>query len=217
MHILLTDVLCCPRCGPDHGLIMLADRLEERRIREGRLGCANCRGSYPVRGGAADLRTQGEAPPGTPAGGVPAPAAVEAGSRSDPDAAVRLAALLDLAGGATMALLAGAHAAHGAALAALLPDVEVIALDPPAPHPEGVSVLLCGGDRLPLRSLSLRAVALGTDAAVGPAEGLRVLAVGGRLVIEEPDPESLTLLEGCGARILLHEQGIAVASRERHL
>jgi len=217
MHILLTDVLCCPRCGPEHGLIVLADRLEERRIREGRLGCANCRGSYPVRGGAADLRTQGQASPGSPATAAHDPDAGEAGSGSDPDAALRLAALLDLAGGATMALLAGAHAAHAGALAALLPDVETIALDPPSPYPQGVSVLLCDGDRLPLRSLSLRAVALGEGAAAGPAEGLRVLAVGGRLVVEGPDPETLALLEGSGARILLHEQRIAVASRERHL
>ena len=38
MHILLTDLLFCPRCGPQHGLILLANRLEERRVLDGWLG-----------------------------------------------------------------------------------------------------------------------------------------------------------------------------------
>ncbi len=36
MHLLLTDRLTCPRCGPDHGLILLAreivDRLFDGRV-----------------------------------------------------------------------------------------------------------------------------------------------------------------------------------------
>ena len=43
MHILLTDTLTCPRCGPDFGLILLAERIEGRRVMDGHLGCANCR------------------------------------------------------------------------------------------------------------------------------------------------------------------------------
>ena len=46
MHILLTDVVTCPRCGPEFGLILLADRFEERRVMQGRLGCPNCREEY---------------------------------------------------------------------------------------------------------------------------------------------------------------------------
>src|SRR5688500_18729002 len=56
MHILLTDLLTCPRCGPEFGLIVLSEGLEDRRVVEGRLGCANCRSSYPIRRGVADLR-----------------------------------------------------------------------------------------------------------------------------------------------------------------
>lgn len=207
MHILLTDVLCCPRCGPEHGLIMLADRLVERRIIEGRLGCANCRNGYRVQDGVADLRY----PPAT--GDRPARPAVA----DDADAAVRLAALLGLTGGAPMALLAGDASALAARLASLLPDVEVIASDPPRPYPPGVSVVLTSGGRLPFRSLSLRAVALGRGATADPLEALRTVAVGGRLVVDELGSRSRARLEENGARILLDEEGVAVASRERHL
>ena len=54
MYILLTDALTCPRCGPEFGLLVLADRMEERRVIEGRLGCANCRSAFPIRDAAAD-------------------------------------------------------------------------------------------------------------------------------------------------------------------
>lgn len=56
MHILLTDILSCPRCGPEFGLILLADRIEARRVLAGTLGCANCRSKYAIRDGVADLR-----------------------------------------------------------------------------------------------------------------------------------------------------------------
>ena len=56
MHLLLTDRLTCPRCGPEFGLVLLADRLEDRRVLEGALGCPNCRDRYPVRDGFGDLR-----------------------------------------------------------------------------------------------------------------------------------------------------------------
>jgi uncharacterized protein YbaR (Trm112 family) len=55
MHILLTDILTCPRCGPAFGLILLADRAEERRVMEGVLGCSNCREKYPIRDGIVDF------------------------------------------------------------------------------------------------------------------------------------------------------------------
>jgi uncharacterized protein YbaR (Trm112 family) len=215
VHILLTDVLCCPRCGPEHGLIVLADRLVERRVLEGRLGCANCRASYPVRGGTADLRlaVSGESASepagddGQTTGGSP--------DTGDDEAPVRIAALLDLGGGPTMVLLAGAAAAHAAGVARLVPDVEVIALDLPGAPPEGVSALRADPRTLPFRSYSLRAVALGAGSTTPPAEGLRLLAVGGRLLLEGVLPGVGATLEAGGARVLLEQDGIAVASRER--
>jgi uncharacterized protein YbaR (Trm112 family) len=215
VHILLTDVLCCPRCGPEHGLILLADELEERRVRTGRLGCANCRSSYPIRGGVADLRpapaagdrdTRAAAAPGAPVA-----------ASDDPEAAVRIAALLDLAGGVALALLVGGAVAHAAEVARLVPHVELVAAGRAAAPPEGLSSIVWSGPELPFRSLSLRAVALGTDAGVPPDEGLRVLGVGGRLLLEEHDPATRGVLEQKGARFLLEQDALAVASRDRHV
>ena len=79
MHILLTDRLICPRCGPGFGLILIADRLENRRVIEGSLGCPNCRDRFPVEGGFGDLRppprsTRDDAPELEP---PPSPPALE--------------------------------------------------------------------------------------------------------------------------------------------
>lgn len=74
MQLLLTDRLTCPRCGPTFGLILLADRMSDRRVRDGRLGCPNCRDSFPIVDGFADLRAppRGELGPGL-AGEAPGP------------------------------------------------------------------------------------------------------------------------------------------------
>lgn len=64
MFLPLTDLLTCPRCGPESGLILLADRIEDRRVLEGALGCPRCQERYPVRAGFADLRPARVAPGG---------------------------------------------------------------------------------------------------------------------------------------------------------
>lgn len=204
MLILLTDLLACPRCGPEFGLVALADRMEERRVLEGTLGCSNCRQAYPVRGGVVELRLAGSG----------APAARE-GAAPDPESAARLAAALGLAGFAGMALLAGPGARHAAALAALVPEVEVVAVDE-RPHTGGeprVSRLTAAPGALPLRSGALRAAALtggaGDDRALH--EGLRVLAPGGRLVVDPAPEGTAARLDAAGARILLDDAGAVVA------
>jgi uncharacterized protein YbaR (Trm112 family) len=203
MLILVTDLLSCPRCGPGFGLVALVDRLEERRVVEGRLGCSNCRTSYPVREGVGDLR---------PSGG---PFEEEAGEAEDPEAAVRLAALMGLGAMAGIALLAGPGARHAAAIAEMVPEVEVLAVDATAPRGRagGVSRILADPDRLPLRDGLLRAAALtssGESAGI-VHEGLRVLAPGGRLVLDPAAEGSADLLRAAGASLLLEEAGSAVA------
>src|SRR5690242_16884227 len=96
MHILLTDLLTCPRCGPEFGLIVLADEMVDRRVVEGSLGCANCRNRYPVHGGVADLRLA----PNEEGG----PALEEGGE----ERAYRLAALSGVADRAGAVLVSGA-------------------------------------------------------------------------------------------------------------
>ena len=244
MHILLTDALTCPRCGPEFGLIVLADRTHERRVQSGSLGCANCREKYPVRHAVADLRLVRDPAPSPPSA-APRPAgspdsvdaAVSADAAAsadpldaadaidsadsvdggaDPEAAVRLAALMGLTGQGGMALVAGPGARHAAAVAALVPGLEVIAAsDDPAsaargPEP-GVSRVLAEGARLPLRG-SLRGAALtgGADEA-RLREGLRVLAPGARLVVDPAPPGTADLLRGLGAEVILEQDDVAVA------
>src|SRR4051812_49966499 len=125
MHILLTDILACPRCGPEFGLVLLADRVEERRVLEGRLGCPNCREQFPVRGGELDARLPAAAPASTDGEGA---ADDVASTVDDPGAAVRLAALLGLAEAEGAVLIAGPGAALAAEVAALVGGLGVVAL-----------------------------------------------------------------------------------------
>ena len=120
MHILLTDRLICPRCGPGFGLILIADRLENRRVIEGSLGCPNCRDRFPVEAGFGDLRppprsTRDDAPELEP---PPSPPAME------------VAALLGLTDGPGNVALIGDMAGHATALAGLVPGVEFIGIAP---------------------------------------------------------------------------------------
>lgn len=214
MHILLTDALTCPRCGPAFGLVVLADRIEARRVVSGHLGCPNCRSQYPVRDRVADLRTGGSA---SADAADSADAAASAGSAGDGEAAVRLAALMGLAGASGMALIAGPGARHAAAVSALVPELEVIAVSESgdvaeAPAAEAaVSPVLAEGGRLPFRG-GLRAAALTggpDDAAL--REGLRVLAPGARLVVDPAPAGTGERLRGLGAEVLLEEDGVVVA------
>ncbi|HEY7768783.1 Trm112 family protein [Longimicrobium sp.] len=206
MYILLTDALTCPRCGPGFGLLVQADRLEERRVVEGRLGCANCRETYPVRGGVAHLSL-------VPAGEADAAADPPA---DDPDAPVKLAALMGLAGARGLVMVEGPGARHAAALATMVPEVEVVALDdataqPPAMEP-GVSRVRAGA-ALPFRDGAMRGVAL--TGGAGDArlrEALRVLAPGARLLVDPADAETAARLRVLGAQVMLEQEGVVVAA-----
>jgi uncharacterized protein YbaR (Trm112 family) len=208
MHILLTDILTCPRCGPEFGLILLADRIDERRVVEGRLGCANCREQYPVRGGTLDVRLPGFVPPAendvSAAGGVDAQ-----------EAAVRLAALLGLADAQGTVLVAGPGAAVAGGMAALVPGVQVVALTAApgdAAGAPGVSPMVGAVVPLPFRGGKLRGVALtggGDEAAL--REGLRVLAPGARLVVEHAALGTAAALQALGAQVMLDQEGVVVA------
>ncbi|HET7462317.1 MAG TPA: hypothetical protein VFJ82_13775 [Longimicrobium sp.] len=208
MHILLTDILTCPRCGPEFGLILLADRLDDRRVVEGRLGCANCREQYPVHHGAVDVRVPGAAPDDTPPS-----AGAEVGDAKE--AAVRLAALLGLAGAQGTVLIAGPGAALAGDLAALLPEVQAVAFTAkPGDVDGGPDVTPMAGSvaRLPFRGGRLRGVALtGGASAAGLAEGLRVLQTGARLVVESAPEGTADALDRLGAQVMLDQEGTVVA------
>jgi uncharacterized protein YbaR (Trm112 family) len=201
MHILLTDILVCPRCGPQHGLILLADRLEERRVLDGWLGCANCREHFPLVHGALDLRIG----PGAREE-VPIPAYRE-------DGAAWLAALMGLAGISGTVAVIGGGAELAPALATLVPDVEVVTLTEEllvGKEPSGVSRIAVN-PMLPFRTGSLRALAFTGGAEMPWADALRVVAPGGRLVVEGATGNPGAALRELGAEVLLDQDGVVVA------
>ena len=119
MHILLTDRLTCPRCGPDFGLILLAQRLPSVACWRGRWGAPTAAIDFPSKGGSRIcglprvIRLQATLPTADP----------------DVEATNRLAALLGVSEGTGTVALLGSVAVHAAALAERLPEIEVVAVD----------------------------------------------------------------------------------------
>ncbi|MDQ3521958.1 MAG: hypothetical protein M3434_06455 [Gemmatimonadota bacterium] len=207
MHLLLTDVLACPRCGPEFGLILLADEVRERRVLQGHLGCPNCREEYPIRHGVADLRFPPPAETGCP----------EKPVEASEELALRVAALLGVRTPGARILLIGAGANLALGLSRLLPDVEVIALvgRPDAAEQDlaGVSVVAAGAV-LPFQLGKLHAAAIlgGADQA-DVARAAAVLARGARLLIDPAERGVTDGLEAAGLQLLLDESGAVLAVR----
>jgi uncharacterized protein YbaR (Trm112 family) len=206
VHILLTDLLTCPRCGPEFGLILLADSLVERRVLEGRLGCANCRDEYPVRAGVADLRT-----PDATASGEPPPAA----DGADLERAFRIAALVGVGDRSGPVLVRGVDPPTLAEIARLLPNAQVFGSSSAPPREAaGQHGWLVHGPSVPLRDRSLIAAAL-VDAAAAPVatSAARLLAPDSHLVLERLPLETVTRDEPAAWSVVLEQDGFAVASR----
>jgi uncharacterized protein YbaR (Trm112 family) len=208
MHILLTDVVTCPRCGPEFGLIVLADRLEDRTVIDGQLGCANCREEYPIRERVADLRTrrtEGSEPP------PPLPS-------SDAERGYRMAALLGVTGPSGPIVVDSADLRLVEEVQRHLPDANVLGVSRGLPREgagDSMGWLLCD-ETLPFRSRSLGGVALASGDPISLLEeALRTLGRGARVVID-PAPSGVAdeLLE-LGAEVLLQEAMVAVASDPR--
>ena len=205
MHLLLTDRLTCPRCGPGFGLILLAQKLVDRRVLAGALGCPNCRDRFPIEDGFADLRP----PPRTPLPDAPTAPVCSV------EATDRLAALLGVAQGPGHIGLVGNLAAHADGLADRIADIEVVAIDPAAravAEREGVSRMTTGPE-LPFHPWTFRALALPGLAA--PLEKVATLVGrGGRLVVERPEPGATEEAERLGFRVLIHQPDWLVALKQ---
>jgi uncharacterized protein YbaR (Trm112 family)/fermentation-respiration switch protein FrsA (DUF1100 family) len=208
MHLRLTDRLTCPRCGPRFGLILLADRVSDQQVLEGRLGCSNCRDAFPVRGGFGDLRAP-------PRGSLPSGRAGDAGP-VDAAETGRVTALLGVAEGPGTLALVGAVARYAPGVAGLVEGVEVVGVDadlarwPEAPRISRM-VALPG---LPFFDRTLRGVAV--DGALGVrwlAEAARVVAPLGRVVVVAATQGAARTLEESGLRVLAAEAGTVVAAR----
>lgn len=213
MHILLTDVVTCPRCGPEFGLIVLADRMEERHILAGKLGCANCREAFAIEEGVVDLRWPSVDPVEEAAAGqdrsiIPA----------DPERPYRDAALLGITGPAGPVAVVSDDPSLVDEVQAHLPHLVVVGVSAAAPPHGGRTA---GGWLLVSRTLPFRSRSLGglvisaadTDRHV--AEGLRSLGPGGRVVVDPAGSGTAAALLREDAELLLEQDGVAVASGSR--
>ena len=147
MFIEFVDAFRCLEPHEESWLVLAADRMDERRVIDGTLGCPLCRAAYPIEGGVVWFARSA-----TPAADDHAPASG--------DEALRLAALLDLAEPQSRALLVGTWGALAERLLDVVP-AELLLLDPPAtvrPGP-GITIVRAGG-RVPLAAGSVAAAAI---------------------------------------------------------
>lgn len=209
MHLSLSDLLTCPRCGADHGLVLLPEVVRERQVVSGVLGCPNCRERYPIAHGVAELRV--------PGGGWepdPAPGAGWGAGWDEGEWAVRLGGLLGLDGSKGVVLVSGPAAAGAGNLRGLVDGVEVVVVERGEPGRGGGEH---GGVRagavLPFRTASMRGVALTGAATSLLEEGLRVLLPGARLLLEPVVAELRTRAAAAGGSVVLDEGETVVVMR----
>lgn len=176
MFIELTDHLRCPAGHEESYLVLLPERMDDRSVREGRLGCPVCGRTYSLVDGILDLDGEVADPPAV--------------TLLEPEP---LTALVGLTGPGGYLVLVGRPAAAWREVAELNPGVGLVAVNPgPAvADAPGISVLRSGS--LPLRSRSMRGVVLGSPYggdAHWVAEAARVVLPGLRVAGEGPIPES---------------------------
>lgn len=233
MNILLTDYMACPRCGPPFRLVLVARQVADRRVRHGEFGCANCRDSFPVEDGFADMRPQPRRPPppragdgngrGTPgasAGGFGVSDTPGDGSRSRQDAgsgdALRLAAGLGVTEGPGIVIVWDGTAADAGALSEIVPGVEVVATGwaMRGCASNGVSAMAVG-PALPFGDGTARGVVIAGDADAGTwRESVRVLGPGGRIVALA-SPEAASRMSAAGCVALARDEDLLVAAPGR--
>lgn len=210
MHILLTDILRCARCGPEFGLVLLAHRVQARRVLAGELGCPNCRLVYPVEGGFADLRI--------PYGEVREDEVAEVLERGGSEGALGLAALLGVAEGPGYIVLVGPAARFAPALACMIEGIEVVGVEPRLcawEESPGVS-RMAAGPGLPLSSRSVRAIAVsGAAADALLEEAVRTVASLGRVVVLDGPERAREALLASKLELIFEGEGTLVAQRTR--
>jgi len=174
MFIELTDHLRCPDDHDEGFLVLLPDRMEGRSVQTGQLGCPVCGRTFSIHEGILEL------------GDPPRPA------RTDPRLdAEGLTALAGLHGPGGYFALVGPLGSLADRMVELNPGVALVAINPPGAVVDapGVSVIHAG--RIPLKTRSMRGVALGRPYADDPYwinEAARVVLPGLRIVGEGADP-----------------------------
>ena len=179
MHIELIDLLRCPREHDETWLVAAFTQIQDRVVYEGRLGCPICNAEYPIQCGLADFAAE--------PGGM---RLASSEAQPDPEAAVRLAAFLNLTKPGSIAVLHDEHAALATHVSELT-QCRIIALDPAGKVTDTELTASARSDaRMPLGSSSVDAVALSDSRYLD--DSTRVLKQGGRLLA----PSELSLPHG---------------------
>ena len=133
MFIELIDALRCPADHPPSHLVAALDRIEDRDVIAGMLGCPVCRSEFQIRDGVLWIATDR----------MPAPATH---AKNPDDDALRLAASLDLRNDTGFAIFRGIWCALAHAVAKISPT-HLALLDPPAGILPGLgfSIIHSGG------------------------------------------------------------------------
>jgi uncharacterized protein YbaR (Trm112 family) len=176
MFIELTDHLRCPADHEESYLVLLPDRMEDRWVREGRLGCPVCGRTYVLAEGVLDL-----------GGEVPHP---PASTLLEPEP---LTALVGLSGPGGYLVLVGIPAARWREVAELNPGVGLVAVNPGPDVADAPGISVLRGGSLPLKSRSMRGVVLGSPYGSDPrwvADGARAVLPGLRVAGEGQAPQS---------------------------
>jgi uncharacterized protein YbaR (Trm112 family) len=150
VHVGIIELLRCPAGHDESPLVASATRQTDRRIVEGVLGCPVCGVVYPIRGGIADFRPP-NARGGTQRGIVP-----------NDEAAIRLAAQLDLTEPQRLVTLFGEYASSAPALNVMFDAVVVVvnASEADAAHVAEHASVLRIADAIPLAPSILHGVAV---------------------------------------------------------
>lgn len=204
MRLELTEVLACPHCGPDHGLIAFVDQVDGRRITTGRLDCPICEQRHPIRDGVVYMR-----------GSDSTDVAGSTCTPTDSGMAELAAALLGAPTGPEILFVGPGLASVATALADMRPLASVLAYADPLPesHERVHWIVPATGVPLPMRSARLHGVVVvGTD-SVEPAEAGRILVPGSRLVILAPGPEVPAFLPAGSVRELASDSRAWVGVR----
>jgi hypothetical protein len=192
MFIELTEYLRCAGGHGDEYLVLTPDKMVERTVVFGTLGCPICKREFRIENKVAIF---GEAE-SVPASTIDLPAG-------------NVHALLNLSGPGGYVALVGSGATLAPSLSDLFEDVHLIGVNAPASVTPTDAMSLVTGELVPLRSQVARGVVLGAEQKTAQIEdAARVLLKGLRMVVlaeraELPD----------GIKLLAAGNGLTVGER----
>ncbi|MEP6574486.1 MAG: hypothetical protein ABJD11_17425 [Gemmatimonadota bacterium] len=164
--------------------MLIPDEFVDRSVRRGLLGCPVCHREYHIVDGVVNFGGEIALSP-------------RRSAASEPVGAEAISAFLGLGGPGGYVLLVGEASMDADSLAALLPGIHLVALNPPGRTIDASNLSVLRSDRVPIKSRSMRGVVLGADVAADPSwqaaaagmvlPGLRVVGNGPEPVIPELD------------------------------